>query len=195
MALLERMLAALPDGWNDGEPLLAVAVCCPQRTSSAPARSCDATPARRDAFAAAYRELFDAYAAARFGSRETKLRHAGRAAGLLERLGIPLLEAEAYELAEQPQRAVALCERIGALRPARRLGPPPQRRSSATQLTAREREVVELVLRGLSNSTVADELSLSERTVEAHVAAAYRKLGVRSRSELANVMAEKSPRS
>ncbi|HEV2642082.1 MAG TPA: AAA family ATPase, partial [Candidatus Elarobacter sp.] len=192
--LLERMLAALPDDWNDGEPLLAVAVCCPQEDVERARALLRHDAGAPDALAAAYRELFDAYAAARFGNRETKLRHAGRAAGLLERLGIPLLEAEAYELAEQPKRAVALRERIGALRPARRLGPPPQRRSSATQLTAREREVVELVLRGLSNSTVADALSLSERTVEAHVAAAYRKLGVRSRGELANVMAETSSR-
>jgi len=194
VTLLERMLAALPDRWDDCEPLLAVAVCCSHDDVDR-ARALLDSGGRPppNAFATACRELFEAYAAARFGDRETKLRHANRAAGLLERLGIPLLEAEAYELAEQPKRAVALCERIGALRPARRLGPPPQRRSSATHLTLREREVVELVLRGLSNSTIGHELSLSERTVEAHVAAAYRKLGVRSRGELANVMAGKSP--
>ncbi len=107
---------------------------------------------------------------------------------MLHRLGMPLLEAEAYELAEQPARTVALCETIGALRLARRLGPRPKRRSSATQLTTREREIVDVALRGLSNSAIAGELSLSERTVEAHLAAAYRKLGVRSRGELISVL-------
>jgi DNA-binding NarL/FixJ family response regulator len=60
-------------------------------------------------------------------------------------------------------------------------------------LTAREREVAELVLRGLSNSAIAGDLSLSERTVEAHVAAAYRKLGVRSRRELVSIFSSRPP--
>ena len=188
VALLERMLAALPDGWGDCEALLPVAVCCSQAdVERARVRFDEAAPPGHDAFAAACRELYDAYAAARFGNRDAKLRHAHAAAAMLRKLGMPLLEAEAYELAEEPARTVALCETIGALRLARRFGPRPQRRSAATQLTAREREIVDFALRGLSNSAIAGELSLSERTVEAHVAAAYRKLGVRSRSELVSV--------
>jgi DNA-binding CsgD family transcriptional regulator len=192
VALLERMTAALPERWDDCESLLAVAVCCSQHEVERARARLDAggTPVT-NRFAAACRELFEAYAAARFGSRDTTLRLASAAAAQFERLGIPLLEAEAYELAEQPKRAVALCEQIGAVRLARRLGPPPQRRQVSTQLTGREREVVALALRGLSNSAIAHELSLSERTVEAHVAAAYRKLGVRSRGELVNVLAGK----
>jgi DNA-binding CsgD family transcriptional regulator len=107
---------------------------------------------------------------------------------MLRRMGMPLLEAEAYELAEQHGRAVALCETIGALQFARRLESPSRRRATATQLTVREREVVERVLRGMSNSTAADDLSLSERTVEAHLASAYRKLGIRSRGELSSAL-------
>ena len=189
VALLDRMLAALPEGWGDCEALLPVAVCCAQAdVERARVRFDAAAPPGQDAFVAACRELYDAYAAARFASRDAKVRQAKAAAAMLRRLGMPLLEAEAYELAEEPARTVALCETIGARRLPRRLGPRPLRRTSATQLTAREREIVDLALRGLSNSAIAGELSLSERTVEAHVAAAYRKLGVRSRSELVSVL-------
>jgi DNA-binding CsgD family transcriptional regulator len=51
-------------------------------------------------------------------------------------------------------------------------------------LTAREREVCALVAGGATNREAAAALYLSPRTVEHHLRAAYRKLGVRSRSEL-----------
>ena len=189
VALLERMLSSLPDGWYDCEALLPVAICCSHAdVERARARFDEAEDAATNPFAEAYRELYDAYAAARFGTRDAKLRHAKTAAALLQRLRMPLFEAEAYELAEEPARAVALCETAGAARLPRRLGPRSPRRSTATQLTAREREVVDVALRGMSNSAIADELSLSERTVEAHLAAAYRKLGVRSRGEMISVL-------
>jgi DNA-binding CsgD family transcriptional regulator len=189
VALLERMLAALPEGASDCAVLPPVAVCCAQpEVERARARFEQPAGAAPNPFVDAYRELYDAYAAARFGTRDAKVHHAKRAAALLHRLGMPLFEAEAYELAEESARAVALCETLGALRLPRRLGPRSPRRASATQLTAREREVVDVALRGMSNSAIADELSLSERTVEAHLAAAYRKLGVRSRGELVSVL-------
>jgi DNA-binding CsgD family transcriptional regulator len=189
VALLQRMLSALPGGWSDCEVLLPVAVCCAEpEVESARARLDAAAAMAHNPFVDAYRELFSAYAAARFGSREEKIRYAKSAAALLHALGMPLLEAEAYELAEQPARTVALCETIGARRLPRRIGPRQKRRSGTTQLTTREREIVDVALRGLSNSAIADELSLSERTVEAHLAAAYRKLGVRSRGEMISVL-------
>lgn len=191
VALLGRMLAALPDGWDDCEVLLPVAVCCSQAEVERARARLDAVRTTNP-FVQACRELFEAYAAARFRNRDAKLRRAKAAASLLHGLGMPLLEAEAYELAEQPARSVALRETIGALRLARRLGPQSPRRAPATQLTAREREVVELALASLSNSAIADELSLSERTVEAHLAAAYRKLGIRSRGELFSVLSRRS---
>ena len=189
VSLLERMLEALPDGWSDCEVLLPVAVCCSEASvERARTRLDHAAAAAQNPFADAYRELFEAYAAARFGSRERKMVHAKSAAALLRKLRMPLLEAEAFELAEQPARSVAICETIGARRLPRRIGPRPKRRSSTTHLTTREREIVDVALRGLPNSAIADELSLSERTVEAHLAAAYRKLGVRSRGELISVL-------
>lgn len=53
------------------------------------------------------------------------------------------------------------------------------------ELTAREREVCGLVAAGATNVEVAASLFLSPRTVEHHLSRIYRKLGVRSRSELA----------
>jgi DNA-binding CsgD family transcriptional regulator len=188
VTVLERMLAAIPPGWSDCEALLPVAVCGTEADVARARAHFDAAAAANNAFVDAYRELFEAYAAARFGGRDEKLRRAKSAAQLLRRIGMPLLEAEAYELGEQPTRAVALCESIGALRLARRFGPRAKRRAATTNLTPREREMVDAARRGLTNGAIADELSLSERTVEAHLAAAYRKLGVRSRGELISLL-------
>ena len=51
-------------------------------------------------------------------------------------------------------------------------------------LSPREREVVDLVVAGLTNHEIAARLYLSERTVESHVRAALMKLGCRNRAEL-----------
>ncbi|MDZ5077449.1 helix-turn-helix transcriptional regulator [Nesterenkonia sp. HG001] len=51
-------------------------------------------------------------------------------------------------------------------------------------LSAREQEVAEQVLQGLSLAEIADSLRISIRTVQSHVRNTYRKLDVRSRTEL-----------
>ena len=50
-------------------------------------------------------------------------------------------------------------------------------------LTAREREVLELLSQGLSNKGIARKLQISEHTVKFHVSSIYGKLGVTSRTE------------
>ncbi len=53
------------------------------------------------------------------------------------------------------------------------------------QLSKREREVADLVARGMSNKEMADELFISVRTVKAHLTAIFSKTGFRDRLELA----------
>jgi DNA-binding NarL/FixJ family response regulator len=52
------------------------------------------------------------------------------------------------------------------------------------ELTPREREVLELVGRGLSNAEIADELVLSPLTAKTHVARLFSKLDARDRAQL-----------
>lgn len=51
-------------------------------------------------------------------------------------------------------------------------------------LTAREREVLRLVVAGASNGQIAEQLTISPRTVESHCANLLRKLDLQSRFEL-----------
>jgi DNA-binding CsgD family transcriptional regulator len=57
--------------------------------------------------------------------------------------------------------------------------------ASDEELSETERQIVELVVAGRRNSEVAAELSLSPNTVAWNLSKVYRKLGVRSRTELA----------
>jgi DNA-binding NarL/FixJ family response regulator len=52
------------------------------------------------------------------------------------------------------------------------------------ELTARERQVLELILRARSNREIAEELGIEERTVKAHVGRLMRKTGSDNRIEL-----------
>jgi len=62
-------------------------------------------------------------------------------------------------------------------------GPSTRTRIDPLGLTAREREVLQLLAQRLSNRAIAERMHRSERTVENHVAALLGKLGVASRSE------------
>jgi NarL family two-component system response regulator YdfI len=50
-------------------------------------------------------------------------------------------------------------------------------------LTTREREVLDLLGRGLSNKLIGRELHISEHTVKFHISSLYAKLGVNNRAE------------
>lgn len=59
-----------------------------------------------------------------------------------------------------------------------------------SSLTESERTVADLVAEGLTNREAATRLFLSRHTVDAHLRHIYRKLGIRSRAELARVVAK-----
>jgi len=63
------------------------------------------------------------------------------------------------------------------------------RRGRGAQLSATERQICELAAAGLRNSEIAARLFLSAKTVEANLSHAYRKLGIRSRAQLAAQLA------
>jgi DNA-binding NarL/FixJ family response regulator len=60
-----------------------------------------------------------------------------------------------------------------------------RRRVSWSTFSLRERQVLQLVAEGLTNSEIADRLYLSESTVKCHLSSGFRKLGVCSRAEAA----------
>jgi DNA-binding NarL/FixJ family response regulator len=55
-------------------------------------------------------------------------------------------------------------------------------------LSARKREILELVVEGLSNAEIAGRLYLTESTIKQHLRAVYKVLGVRNRTEAAKTM-------
>ena len=63
--------------------------------------------------------------------------------------------------------------------------------SDELELTARERQVVDLVAEGLSNKQIGERLFISSKTASVHVSAILRKLGVSTRTEAALVAARR----
>jgi DNA-binding NarL/FixJ family response regulator len=55
-------------------------------------------------------------------------------------------------------------------------------------LSARQREILEVVAEGLSNAEIAGRLYLSESTIKQHLRAAYKLLGVHNRTEAAKTI-------
>lgn len=128
------------------------------------------------------------------------------ARGLLQRLPVIFLTGHgdvptavaavkrgAFDFVEKPFSDNALVDRIEqalaqsaqALLAQRAL----QQLSTALgELTDRERDVMRLVMEGLPNKLIADELDISVRTVEVHRSRVFDKMGVKSAVELVNLM-------
>ena len=115
--------------------------------------------------------------------------------------GCPYEAARALGEAEREQpllAALSTLEGLGAA-PAARLvrhrlrrlgasvprGRRPSTRANPAELTSRELDVLRLVAAGKRNAEIADDLVVSTRTIDHHVSAILRKLGVRTRGEAA----------
>jgi two-component system response regulator DctR len=86
-------------------------------------------------------------------------------------------------LVDRIEQALAQSTRIVQAQRARE-----QLRLRLTELTERERAVMQLVVEGLPNKRIADQLDISVRTVEVHRARVFDKMEVKSAVELANLL-------
>lgn len=94
-----------------------------------------------------------------------------------EALSIAIRQVARGESYLSPALALALLESHQAATPPPTVDP--------NTLTEREREILTLLSRGLSNKAIAARLYLSVRTVEGHLVNLYTRLGVHSRTEAA----------
>jgi predicted ATPase/DNA-binding CsgD family transcriptional regulator len=95
--------------------------------------------------------------------------------------------AEGWAMSTQEAVEYALSEREAT--PSAPRGPErPHDDEPLAPLTRREEEVAVLLARGLTNRQIAKELSISEHTVENHVAPILKKLKVRSREHVVGVL-------
>ncbi|MBX3585630.1 MAG: response regulator transcription factor [Ramlibacter sp.] len=99
----------------------------------------------------------------------------------------------AFDFCEKPFSDNALVDRIeqAIQQSARVLAEQRQSRqiqSRLGELTDRERDVMRLVVEGLPNKLIADQLDISVRTVEVHRSRVFDKMEVKSAVELANLL-------
>jgi DNA-binding NarL/FixJ family response regulator len=115
-------------------------------------------------------------------------------AGILSRdeppaaLGLAVRQVARGEQYISPSLAIAILQERQTKTPLTE-----SQRTVIDSLTAREREILDLLAKGLSNKMIAARLYLSVRTVEGHLANIYTRLGVHSRTE-AILTANKIPK-
>lgn len=108
-------------------------------------------------------------------------------------MAVGMVKRGAFDFCEKPFSDNALVDRIEqALKlSAAHLAQRQQHRrlqERIDELTQRERDVMQLVARGLPNKLIADQLEISVRTVEVHRSRVFDKMDVKSAVELANVL-------
>ncbi|MBI5279929.1 MAG: response regulator transcription factor [Burkholderiales bacterium] len=106
---------------------------------------------------------------------------------------VDMVKRGAFDFCEKPFSDNALVDRVeqALARSAQVLASRVEQdrvQARLTDLTERERDVMQLVARGLPNKLIADQLSISVRTVEVHRARVFDKMEVKSAVELANLL-------
>lgn len=114
--------------------------------------------------------------------------------------GYLLKDIEPEDLLEQLHQAavgrMVISERLTALlAEALRNQKPTEQQPDFTSLTPREQEILRLIAEGLSNKMIARKLDISEGTVKVHVKHLLKKLGLRSRVEVAVWAVQEGPAS
>lgn len=112
-----------------------------------------------------------------------RLRRDGRRVESRRHLRAALEGFEALDAAPWRERAMRELRASGTR-------PPRARAAVGEPLTPQEKEVAQLVADGMTNREVAASLFISTKTVEYHLGHVFRKLGVRSRTQLALRIAE-----
>ena len=104
-------------------------------------------------------------------------------------MAVDSLKRGAFDFFEKPFNDNQLMDRVDqALAASRAAAASYQVRMRLATLSAREREVLDLILAGKMNKVVADELGISMRTVEVHRAHIFDKMQVKTAVELAGLL-------
>lgn len=104
-------------------------------------------------------------------------------------MAVDMLKNGAFDFFEKPFNDNQLMDRVlEALESSRAGGAEDAVQSRLAALSAREREVLDLILAGKMNKVIADELGISMRTVEVHRAHIFDKMNVKTAVELARLL-------
>ena len=128
----------------------------------------------------------------RFGDEKHADEMASEAAVGYHELGWPLFEARALEIAGDSAKARALFVACGAAARVRPLAAHSQGAASPAapgKLSERELAVARLIAAGSGNAAIGEQLSVSVKTVEKHIASIFEKLAVKNRAQIAAVVA------
>jgi two-component system response regulator DctR len=104
-------------------------------------------------------------------------------------MAVDSLKRGAFDFFEKPFNDNQLMDRVeAALAQSRQARQTSAVHDRLATLSAREREVLDLILAGRMNKVIADQLGISMRTVEVHRAHIFEKLGVKTAVELAGLL-------
>ena len=104
-------------------------------------------------------------------------------------MAVDTLKRGAFDFFEKPFNDNDLMDRVDqALAASRLAGCAARVQARLATLSAREREVLDLILAGMMNKVVADKLGISMRTVEVHRAHIFDKMQVKTAVELAGLL-------